>query len=410
MVILCAAFLLGGIPFPVEANRADLSASTRIPDLIEALKDPDPYVRILAARLLGEKGESASAAVPALLKTLREKDTKVRISAAVALVKIDPAMKEAIPFLLEGVMNRKNNTAFPAGRKGSSTSGALSVREDIRQKWENLWKEVELTPDVVLLLSNSLKEQDQEVRLLAVLLLGGVSKRMPQAIPILIQCLEDRNVEVRLQAAGSLELLGSSATGAVPALSRLLETGSPKEKVRVAGALARIDPSSGPRVTSVLVEMARSSARGVSIRLDAIRLLGEQGPAARPEAMSVLVNLLADSNPDVRSGAGKVLGQMGSAAMPALLDCLKDRDRGIRYLAAEALGDIGPPAREAAPALIRLLKDRENAVRTSAETALLKIGSPAVPALQHALATEEDPEIRFKAGELLERIRSGKTG
>ena len=45
------------------------------------------------------------------------------------------------------------------------------------------------------------------------------------------------------------------------------------------------------------------------------------------------------------------------AAVTALAKDLTDTDASTRYLAAAALGEIGPAAKSAAPALVRALKD-----------------------------------------------------
>jgi HEAT repeat protein len=64
--------------------------------------------------------------------------------------------------------------------------------------------------------------------------------------------------------------------------------------------------------------------------------------------------------------AAAALGQLGrkaKAAVPVLVQALKDPHVHIRKLAALALGDIGPDAKDAIPALAETLNDRHAAVR-----------------------------------------------
>ena len=61
------------------------------------------------------------------------------------------------------------------------------------------------------------------------------------------------------------------------------------------------------------------------------------------------------------------------AKVAALIEKLKDKESGVRYGAAQALGEIGPAAKDAAPALTEALKDKDKRVRTAAQSALDQI-------------------------------------
>jgi HEAT repeat protein len=62
-----------------------------------------------------------------------------------------------------------------------------------------------------------------------------------------------------------------------------------------------------------------------------------------------------------------------------MIAVLKDQDEEVLRLAAQALGWIGPEAKEAVPALIAALTDQEAEVRRSAAYALGEVGVLAVP-------------------------------
>ncbi|MGC8880568.1 MAG: HEAT repeat domain-containing protein, partial [Anaerolineae bacterium] len=75
---------------------------------------------------------------------------------------------------------------------------------------------------------------------------------------------------------------------------------------------------------------------------------------------------------DVRQAAARALGKIGdAAAVPALIEALRDEDEDVRQAAAEALGKIGDAA--AVPALIEALRDEDMWVRRAAAEALGKI-------------------------------------
>jgi HEAT repeat protein len=59
--------------------------------------------------------------------------------------------------------------------------------------------------------------------------------------------------------------------------------------------------------------------------------------------------------------------------VPLLRDALRDPDPELRWRAAEALGRIGPGARDAVPDLTAALKDPDEAVRRWAAWALGRV-------------------------------------
>lgn len=68
--------------------------------LIEALADPDPRVRQLAAQALGALGPAAARAVPALVRLLEDRDDEgSRNTACIGLAGIGPAAADALPAL-----------------------------------------------------------------------------------------------------------------------------------------------------------------------------------------------------------------------------------------------------------------------------------------------------------------------
>jgi hypothetical protein len=68
------------------------------------------------------------------------------------------------------------------------------------------------------------------------------------------------------------------------------------------------------------------------------------------------------------------LRSLESAALPALLNLLRDTDRDVRINAVRLLGDVGD--RSAGPALIRSLGDADRLVRWEAALASPKCGVP----------------------------------
>lgn len=157
-------------------------------------------------------------------------------------------------------------------------------------------------------------------------------------------------------------------------------------------------------------------AQDVGTRNDAARLLEAIGRDAAP-AVPKLIEKLAEPEPrrravempvtDVGLSAAVALGAIGDDALEPLVDSLRDQRPRVRELAAFALGEMGPDAREAVPSLVDRLDDVEKSVRVEAAWALGTIGSDAgdsIAALVQTL-TDEDDFVRAKAAEALGSIR-----
>ena len=68
------------------------------------------------------------------------------------------------------------------------------------------------------------------------------------------------------------------------------------------------------------------------------------------------------------------MGKSAFSAISDLIPLLKDPDSRIRYIAADALGQIGDAAKSAIPQLIPLLKDPDRTVVNRVRAGLKKLG------------------------------------
>ncbi len=93
------------------------------------------------------------------------------------------------------------------------------------------------------------------------------------------------------------------------------------------------------------------------------------------------------------------LEKFGQPATEFLVQALADEDRWVRYLAADALANIG--ATNSVDSLISLLRDPEQDVRFAAAAALGKIGDPkAIKSLQEVLK-RDNSYVKVAAEEAL---------
>jgi len=197
----------------------------------------------------------------------------------------------------------------------------------------------------------------------------------------------------RGEATAALQALGSNA---VPRLIKMLQTSDSALHKRLWSLLPKLPP----RVRFVVVRRVKPPNAPV-VRMAAARALGIIGPEAR-SAVPALVGALRDKEAGVRWEAAEALGRIGRDSVPALIEGLWDRDVKVRHTAVYALGVVGPEAGAAVPALIHRLKDWDAGVRASAASSLSGIGAPALPALMDLLAREPGVEREAAARVLLE--------
>jgi HEAT repeat protein len=353
-------------------------AAPAVADLVAALEgDPDPGVRSRAAEALGAVGPKASGAVPALARALDDDTT--RSAALGALAQLGSAASPALDALLGEL----------EGPRAEGLGGA-GVREALAG----------LGSAVIPPLVSRAQGPDPQLRVRAIATLAAMGPGAVSALPALSKALEDPEPTVRRAAVEALRSMGAAAAPAVPALAALLAD----DGLRVAaaealagmggaaapalGALmttfksaAATDPAL-PAVRKSLVALDSRSATPIAellndedpaLRVKAITLLEEMGPAAKP-ALPGLLGLLQGDSAELGLAAGRALAKLGSDAVPNLIEELKSDQPVRRAAAARVLGEIGAPARAAVSALTLLAKDPDASVQAAAAEALTKIG------------------------------------
>ena len=186
-----------------------------------------------------------------------------------------------------------------------------------------------------------------------------------EAIPDLVLSLESSDPVARGEAAKTLGCIGPEAAEAIPALTRTL--GDEKRWVRSAAAwaLAQNGSEAIPSLAQALESQDPNTRAAAAWGLG---FAGQKSEVAIPN----LIETLGDEDESVRVAAEWALGQIGSAAVPTLIQILEDeaRDAGLRKSAAIALGHAGDEAEEAIPHLILALEDESEEVRTGSTIAL----------------------------------------
>ena len=162
-----------------------------------------------------------------------------------------------------------------------------------------------------------------------------------------------------------------------------------------------------PRAVEFLISALKDKESYV--RYAAAKVLGE---IEDPRAIAPLISALWDEDIEVYEAAVEALDKINPKWMETVeaknkvtefINALKDENSCLRYVAAEALGEIKDP--RAVEPLIFALKDEESGVRSAAAKALGKIEDPrAVEPLISALK-DKDWDVREAAAEALGEIK-----
>jgi HEAT repeat protein len=230
-------------------------------------------------------------------------------------------------------------------------------------------------------------------------LLGAVFARMAPCTHYLReQFPEEFRQDARFRKQ-LVEALGAVGTPAVPPLIQALGDGDSDVREAACWALGEIGDRQAVPALSVWAHAGERVAQA------ALQQMG-QAPLPLPEAVAQVVaqgswGVLVRTLPYEAVRAAVV--ELGTPAVPPLIQALGDEDIDVRRAACRALGEIGD--RQAVPPLIQALRDWN--VRAAACEALVKIGAPAVPHLIQALG-DGDWHVREAACEALGEIGDGQ--
>jgi HEAT repeat protein len=139
-------------------------------------------------------------------------------------------------------------------------------------------------------------------------------------------------------------------------------------------------PKSVPAVDPIPELLRQLRHRLASTRLAAVKSLAKLGWQSG-ETATGLSTTLNDEDELVREGAAQAIGQLGPPAVPFIARMLANRDKYVRRHAVWALGKLGAHSVSALPDLCRALKDADPRTATGAAQALGEMGTKGSPAI-----------------------------
>lgn len=256
--------------------------------LVERLKDQDPFVRGVAAHALAALPPAPEITIPIWEKAMKGADAATVRYALSALASLG---KPAVPRLIEILKEHKElrvEVAYTLGQIGPAAAAANDA------------------------LAGLVANEDVNLATEAALALGKIGPAAGSAVPALCDALgrnEGRNAHAIVLALGNI---GPQAAAAQPLVLKAME-GKDKSLAVIAAR------------TYVAIQPASSAAK------------------AAAKAVSVLAACLSDPLPETRMAAAEnleLLGPLARQAVPALEKAAKDDVKGVREAAAKALKAI----------------------------------------------------------------------
>jgi HEAT repeat protein len=309
------------------------------PDPVELIKKlvhetnaSDSRVRKASVQGIGRYANRLRAAVLALGGRLKsDPDPEVRLEAAKALGQIGPTAREAVPSLAEALKDSevalRRESALALGLIGCGAGAAVSA------------------------LAGALRDEDAVVRRRAAVALGEIGPIAKGAVLRLVKALADRDPgnlpteqSVLVESIIALGNIGPDAREAIPKLLRILEAGDSFTRSRAIEAVAKIGRGD-KQLVPLLVKCLKDKGTCVGAAL----AFGYIGPVA-VEAVPELVKALRVEGIENGQAAQQLqlhalwsLEQMGpaaKAAIPALQKIASGTDPILSFHAKQALGAI----------------------------------------------------------------------
>ena len=351
---LHAVWALGQI-----ARAVPSAALASLKPIIEVSTDRDLEIRAQAAKTLGDA--RFAPAFDSLIVLLKDPDLRVRSLAAIALGKL--GRKEAVKPLLTALRENADHDPF---LRHAAVMGLVG------------------SADASSLLSDS--AQGSKSQRLGVLL--ALRRRES---PLIARFLDDPDPTIVTEAARAI--YDTPIDAAMPALAALAGRDKLSEPAlrRVVHANTRV---AGPNSAKALALLAASETAPESIRIEALRALGDW---PKPPGLDRVVGLWRPISPHSA-------GEAAQALNPVLAGLLKGNSEPVRLVALKAAGPL--PLNEAAATCYEFVADRARSSESRVEAlkALDRLSSPELGKAVTLALKDDKSSLRIEAQRLLAKL------
>ncbi|WP_158265195.1 HEAT repeat domain-containing protein [Blastopirellula marina] len=395
------------------------AAAIELPALLELLNDPHEIVRAEAASVLGALGPQYRQQVERqLTAALADPAGKVRLAAAVAINQIGAPVDQAVQTLIQLAQEE-----IPASDEAANSFWAENFLASTAVKALG-----ELEGDAapaVPALGALLKSPVLAVRLEAATALGKIGTAAQPAAPALAAALQETEGHSapflhHSWCVGENAAVALGQIGAADALLTALNDKQPMIRARAAKTLGEI-PAAAPQTVGPLSQLLQDPEPFV--RINATKGLAKLGPAAAaatPDLIRLLVNPLGVTSFPAGMGIGltestsaeawralQKINPTAEQANPALIESLQSANR-LSYETICALREYRPDSAAVKEPLERLLQQKDTRVAAACALAFVAPDHDEIAPILRAAVFAEEPEL-FAAWGLDQLVAAGQT-
>lgn len=395
-----------------------------VAQLVAALGDGEPRVRLQAAVALGRIGDKTAA--PALFASLKDSDVYSRFAAIQALRAIgdwsdanllDPTLREgtilaATSVYSTGAVSVLKSVISHAGEPAQQVR-AIEALAEVAYKGDSYVKgwwgtqpakgkpprakthAWEGTEDVLAALRDAIRHPEPKVRVAAVQ--AQQSLRDAEALTLARElAVKDPDPAVRLEV---MSLLGTMKDKeAVPILISIARDteGAEPQRARALESLQAIGGKEASAAFGAVLHEPQTPAAVVIAALKAVEALN------RTEDASLVEKRLTDSATGVREAAVATLGTLlGKKATLKLVPALTDSDVAVRRQALKTLAAAG--AQDAVPEILKLADQPE--MRGDVRLALAALADRRALSIYLEGLVDRNQDIRHASGRAVNTLR-----
>ncbi len=364
-------------------------SKTDVPMMVNALGDPNVNMRRYAATTLEKMGPDARGASRELIAAIRDTDPVVRQAAARAVGLFGRDVKDAAKGPLEEMMKDADRDNRMAAAEGlASIYGAagdlegitrLMKQQDIDIRVYAVKASVKLGKNAKLLLGDLLnlaKEDTGETRKAVIKVLAQLEYNDAKlGLNLIMEAAKNGDKETKQAALQALGTLGKEVQpGMVAAVKECMKDNDLKM-----ACIETLKKFAGNSKSSLvlLVELVKDDDGAIADAAStAIVDLGPTAVGAVSELiklMDISGNVVTQADEARVTKYANLLAKIGKTAIPTLRRGLASRSI-TRWGCVKALGEIGPPAREAVRDLQLLIQQEPNEfIRRDIQEAVRKI-------------------------------------